>query len=112
MTGPHDHVKERDTVEIKCGRATAVARERLPFPGLIDTTTSAKRATDKTFLCMVFAALGPASGKKELEIFYASKNHDMIKKQKPEMSNALKEHFEITGDPIPFRKEGKFPIRI
>ena len=57
---------------------------------------------------MVFAARGPASGVKELEIFYASKNRDMIKKQKPEMSNALTEHFEITGDP-PFGKRESFP---
>ena len=56
---------------------------------------------------MAFAARGLALGMKELEIFYASKNRDMIKKRKSDLSNALRDYFQITGDPIVYRKRGK-----
>ena len=55
---------DRDIVEIKCGSATAVTRERLHIPGMVDTTTREKRPSDKWFLLMAFAARGPALGMK------------------------------------------------
>lgn len=99
--------KGRDIVEIKCGIAKAVTRERLHIPGMVDATKTEKVPTDKWFLLMAFAARGPDLSMKELERFYASNNRDMIKKQKSDLSLALRNYFGIKDPPIAYKFKGR-----
>jgi hypothetical protein len=91
-------------VEIKCGKERAVTKERLHIPGMADTTRREKAPTDKWFLLMAFASRGPALSMKDLERLYRSTNRAMIKKQKSDLSSALKAYFGIEAEPIPYRK--------
>lgn len=96
--------KERDIVEIKCGKERAVTKERLHIPGMADTTRREKTPTDKWFLLMAFASRGPALSMMDLERLYRSTNRAMIKKQKSDLSSALRAYFGIEAEPIPYRR--------
>ena len=74
---------------------------------MADATKREKGPTDKWFLLMAFAARGPALGMTELEIFHASKNRDMIKKQKSDLSLALQDYFDIKEQPIKYKAKGR-----
>lgn len=99
--------KERDIIEIKCGNAIAVTRERLHIPGMADATKREKAPTDKWFLLMAFAARGPTLNMSDLEKFYGSRNREMIKKQKSDLSLALQDYFGIKEPPIKYKAKGR-----
>lgn len=95
---------ERDILSIKCGDMPAVNCERLHIPGMFNDSSREKVPTDKWYLLMAFAARGPCLGMKDLMKLYGSRNWQMIRKQKSDLSKALQSFFQISADPLPLNR--------
>jgi hypothetical protein len=56
------------------------------------------------FLLMAFAARGPTLGMDELTKLFRSTNWDKMRKQKSDLSKALRDFFQIEAEPLPLNK--------
>jgi hypothetical protein len=96
--------KSRDIISVKCRTVAAVNIERTHIPGMFDSTSGEKNPTDKWYLLMAFAARGPTLGMDELTRLFGSRNWPMMRKQKSDLSKALRAYFQIEADPLPLNK--------
>lgn len=97
----------RDTVSIKCGKEPAANYERVQIPGMFVANEDYKKPSDKWFLLMAFAQMGPYLSREDLDkIFLGKTNRKAQDQQKSQLSKVLKDFFGIESEPIPYcRKE-------
>jgi hypothetical protein len=96
--------KSRDIISVKCRTVPAVNIERTHIPGMFDSTSGEKNPTDKWYLLMAFAARGPTLGMDELTRLFGSRNWQKMRKQKSDLSKALRAFFQIDAEPLPLNK--------
>ena len=93
--------KSRDIISVKCGATPAVNIERLHIPGMFNDSSREKVPTEKWYLLMAFAARGPCLGMEDLMKLYRSPNWQKIRRQKSDLSKALRTFFQIDVEPLP-----------
>ena len=96
--------KSRDIISVKCRAAPAVNIERTHIPGMFDSASAEKIPTDKWYLLMAFAARGPTLGMDELAKLFGSRKWPKMRKQKSDLSKALRDFFQIEAEPLPLNK--------
>ena len=96
--------RARDNISVKCGDRPAVSIERTQIPGMFDSASAEKGPTDKWYLLMAFAARGPNLDMDELTRLFGSRNWPMMRKQKSDLSKALRAYFRIEVEPLPLNK--------
>lgn len=96
--------RSRDNISVKCGDMPALNYDRTHIPGMFDSTSGLKNPTDKWYLLMAFAARGPSLGMKDLTKLYRSSNWQKMRKQKSDLSKALRTFFQIEAEPLPLNK--------
>lgn len=96
--------RTRDSIFAKCGDMPAVNIERTQIPGMFDSASAEKIPTDKWYLLMAFAARGPTLGMDELTKLFGSTNWEKMRKQKSDLSKALRAYFQIEAEPLPLNK--------
>ena len=104
----------RDTVSIKCGKQPSANYERVQIPGMFIAHEDYKKPSDKWFLLMAFAQMGPYLSREDLDkVFLGKTNRKAQNKQKSQLSKTLKDFFGISLEPIPFsRKENLYKPRL
>lgn len=97
----------RDTVSIKCGEQPAANYERVQIPGMFLRNQDYKKPTDRWFLLMALAQMGPYLSRDDLDKLFLNRDRKAQDQQKRQLSKSLKELFGINSEPITFCRKDK-----